>query len=43
MVMKLPSDFDIFSPSTCRKPLCIQTRAMWSRWKAQHDCAISFS
>ena len=24
MVMKLPSDFDIFSPSTCRKPLCIQ-------------------
>ena len=26
-VKKLPSDFDIFSPSTCRKPLCIQTLA----------------
>ena len=27
MVTKLPSDFDIFSPSTCRNPLCIHTRA----------------
>ncbi len=24
MVTKLPSDFDIFWPSTCKKPLCIQ-------------------
>ena len=28
MVTKLPRLFDIFSPSTCRKPLCIQTLAM---------------
>src|SRR6202020_1191884 len=28
MVTKLPRLFDIFSPSTCRKPLCIQTFAM---------------
>ena len=43
MVTKLPRLFDIFSPSTCRNPLCIQTFAM--RWppKAQQDWAISFS
>ena len=43
IVTKLPRLFDIFSPSTCRKPLCIQTFAM--RWepKAQQDWAISFS
>ena len=35
MVKKLPSDFDIFSPSTCRKPLCIQTLAMRGVSKAQ--------
>ena len=28
MVTKLPRLFDIFSPSTCRNPLCIQTLAM---------------
>ena len=37
MVKKLPSDFDIFSLSTCRKPLCIQTFAMRAVSKAQHD------
>jgi hypothetical protein len=41
--MKLPTLFAIFSPSTCKKPLCIQTFAITSVWKAQHDCAISFS
>src|SRR6202035_2319911 len=43
IVTKLPSDFDIFSPSTCRKPLCIQKFAITGVWKAQRDCAISFS
>ena len=43
MVMKLPSDFDIFSPSTCRKPLCIQTCAITDVPWAQRDCATSFS
>ncbi len=43
MVTKLPSDFDIFSPSTWRKPLCIQTCAMMSWPKAQRVWAISFS
>src|ERR1700719_3053522 len=43
MVTKLSSDFDIFSPSTCRKPLCIQKFAITGVWKAQRDCAISFS
>ena len=43
MVTKLPSDFAIFSPSTCRKPLCIQIFAITSVWNAQRDCAISFS
>src|SRR5690348_16468148 len=43
MVTKLPSDFDILAPSTCRKPLCIQTLAMTGAWNAQRDCAISFS
>src|SRR6476661_4995214 len=43
MVTKLPSDFDIFSPSTCKKPLCIQKFAIALVWKAQRDCAISFS
>ena len=28
MVTKLPSDLRIFSPSTCRKPLCIHTLAI---------------
>ncbi len=41
MVMKLPRLFDIFSPSTCRKPLCIQTLAMTSWPKAQRVWAIS--
>src|SRR5215510_5041277 len=43
MVKKLPKLLDIFSPSTCRKPLCIQVLAMTGVWKAQRDCAISFS
>ena len=43
MVTKLPRLFDIFSPSTCRKPLCIQTLAIRVEPKAQQDCAISFS
>src|SRR5258708_12104224 len=43
MVTKLPVDFDIFSLSTCRKPLCIQTLAMRSSPKAQQVCASSFS
>src|SRR5262245_20212896 len=43
MVKKLPRLLDIFSPSTCRKPLCIQVLAMTCVWKAQRDCAISFS
>jgi hypothetical protein len=43
MVTKLPRLFDIFSPSTCRKPLCIQVFAIaWVPW-AQRDWAISFS
>src|SRR5207244_1063926 len=33
----------MFSPSTWRKPLCIQKFAMTGVWKAQRDCAISFS
>ena len=37
------ADFAIFSPSTCRNPLCIQKFAMTGRRKAQRDCAISFS
>ena len=43
MVMKLPSLFDIFRPSTWRKPLCIQYRAMRGVPKAQRLWAISFS
>ena len=43
MVTKLPRLFDIFSPSTCRKPLCIQTFAMRAAPNAQQVCAISFS
>src|SRR5262249_16953799 len=43
MVTKLPSDFAIFLPSTCRKPLCIQKSAITGEWKAQRVCAISFS
>src|SRR5689334_22895796 len=43
MVKKLPKDLDIFSPSTWRKPLCIQTLAKgWPAW-ADSDWAISFS
>ena len=41
--MKLPSDFDIFSPSTWRKPLCSQTLAITGVPKQQRDCATSFS
>ena len=43
IVMKLPSDFAILRPSTCRKPLCIQKFAIAGVWKAQRVCAISFS
>ena len=43
MVTKFPSDFAIFFPSTCRKPLCIQYRAISGVPCAQRDCAISFS
>ena len=43
IVKKLPSDFDIFSLSICKKPLCIQTLAMRSVWNAQQVCASSFS
>src|SRR5260370_41024397 len=43
MVTKLPVDLDILSPSTSRKPLCIQMLAMRSSWKAQQDWASSFS
>ena len=43
MVMKLPRDFAIFSPSTCRKPLCIHTLAMTGVPWAQRLWAISFS
>src|SRR6201997_446774 len=42
MVTKLPSDFAIFLPSTCRKPLCIQKSAITGEWKAQRVCAIYF-
>ena len=43
IVTKLPRLFDIFSPSSFRKPLCIQISAMRS-CDAQHfDCAISFT
>src|SRR5712691_3553612 len=43
MVPKLTSDFDIFSPSTCKNPLCIQKRANGAPLCAHSDCAISFS
>ena len=43
IVTKLPRLFDIFSPSTCRKPLCIQTFAITAVPCAQRDCATSFS
>ncbi len=43
IVMKLPRLLLIFSPSTCKKPLCIQKFAITLVWKAQRDCAISFS
>ena len=43
MVTKLPRLFDIFSPSTWRWPLCIQTLAMTGVPKQQRLCAISFS
>ena len=43
IVTKLPRLFDIFSPSTCRKPLCIQMFAITGVPCAQRDCAISFS
>ena len=39
----LPSDFDIFSRSTSRKPLCSQKRASGLPPWAQALCAISFS
>ena len=42
-VEKLPSDFDIFSPSTRSMPLCSQTFAMRGVPKAQRLCATSFS
>jgi hypothetical protein len=42
MRKKLFSDFDIFSSSTVRKPLCIHRFAKPSP-VAAHDCAISFS
>ena len=43
MVMKLPSDFDIFSPSTVSTPLCTQWRAKDGPGQAHSLCAISFS
>src|SRR5947199_2702439 len=43
MVTKFPSDFAIFLPSTCRKPLCIQKFAITGECRAQRVCAISFS
>ncbi len=42
-VKKLPRDLAIFSPSTCRNPLCIQTVAMRSVPWAQQLWASSFS
>src|SRR5947208_1232953 len=43
IMVKLPTLLLIFSPSTCKKPLCIQKFAITLEWNAQHDCAISFS
>ena len=43
IVTKFPRLLDIFCPSTCRKPLCIQTFAIRPWPKAQVDWAISFS
>jgi hypothetical protein len=40
---KIAVDFDIFLPSTWRKPLCIQKLAITSVPWAQRDWAISFS
>ena len=40
-VVKLPSDFDIFSPPTWTIPLWIQWRA--NAWPAPSACARSFS
>ena len=42
MVLKLPSDLDIFSESTCTKPLCIQILARGLP-SAASVWAISFS
>ena len=43
IVTKLPSDFAILSPSTCRKPLCIQNSPSPACGRRNAICAISFS
>ena len=43
IVTILPSDFDIFSPSTVSTPLCTQWRAKGAPGQAHSLWAISFS
>src|SRR6187200_3568327 len=43
IVTKFPKLLLIFSPSTCKKPLCIQKFAITFSSNAQQVCAISFS